>query len=178
MDLVPVARIVKPRGVRGEVWVDRYWADFPDFAPGSRFWLLGKGAGREVSAAHFFEYAKGCVLKLEGVETPEEASKLAGLELGLPEDRVPEEGPEEFDTLDVAGWKVVDRTRGEIGSVEGVRDQAAYWVFEVAGPKGGFEVPAVKGLGVELDKVGRVVRTDLPPGYPDVDEDEDGRHED
>jgi 16S rRNA processing protein RimM len=178
MDLVPVARIVKPRGVRGEVWVERYWADFPDFEPGSRFWLLGKGAGREVAAAHFFEYAKGCVLKLEGVRTPEEALQLAGLELALPGDQVPEEGPGEFDTLDVVGWRVVDRARGEIGTVERVREGAAYWTFEAAGPRGVFEVPAVAGLGVELSKEAKVLRVDLPPGYPDVDEDEDRPHED
>ena len=178
MDLVPVARIVKPRGVRGEVWVERYWADFPDFVPGSRFWLLGKETEREVAAAGFFEYAKGCVLKLEGVGTPEEAFKLSGLELALPGDQVPEEGPDEFDTLDVIGWKVVDRTRGEIGSVARVRDGAAYWTFEASGPRGPFEVPAVAGLGVELDKAGKVVRVDLPSGYPDVDEDEVRRDED
>ncbi len=169
MDLVPVARIVKPRGFRGEVWVDRYREGFPEFQAGSPVWVERGGAPRRLTVSEFFVYAKGAVLRLEGVDGPE-AESLAGAELLLPAGEVPPEGPDEFDTEDVVGFAVRDRRRGVLGEVEAVAPGQAYWTFLVKGPACDAEIPAVAGLGVRLDKAARVLEVDLPEGYPGVDE--------
>ncbi len=169
MDLVPVARIVKPRGFRGEVWVDRYREGFPEFPAGSAVWVGTGEAPRRLTVSEFFEYAKGAVLRLDGVDGPG-AESLAGAELLLPADQVPEEGPDEFDTEDVVGFAVRDRKRGVLGAVEAVAPGQAYWTFLVKGPSCDAEIPAVEGLGVKRDKAGRVLEVDLPDGYPGVDE--------
>ena len=166
MKLVPVAQILKPRGVRGEVWVRRFRKEFPRFDAGSSVWA----GSREYAVEEFFEYAKGAVLKLGGVNSVEEANVLSGQELLLPQDQVPEDGPDEFGTDEVAGFTVRDRERGVLGSVVGGYDMPAYWTFIVRVGEGQVEIPAVKGLGVLVDKALKEILVDLPEGYPGLDE--------
>ncbi len=143
MDLVPFARIGKPRGVRGEVWLDRYWHGFPGALAGQDVWLAGAEGAAKAAVENFFEYAKGCVLKLRGVDSLETAQPLCGRELLLPRDRVPDQGPDSFDVEEVTGFRVLDRERGEIGRVAGVQEGPAYWVFVVKGHGSEVEIPAV-----------------------------------
>jgi ribosomal 30S subunit maturation factor RimM len=129
---------------------------------------MGAGDPAKVEVEGFFEYAKGCVLKLKGVDRLESARPLCGEELLLPRDRVPERGPDEFDVEEVAGFRVLDRRRGEIGRVTGVLERPAYWVFLVKGQGSEVEIPAVKGLGVAIDRASGTVSVDLPDGYPEL----------
>ncbi len=172
MSLVAVAKILKPRGVRGEVWVDRYREGFPAFEEGSDLWLSGEpGVPRRVLA--FFQYAKGCVLKIDGVDRPEAAAALSGQEVLLPEDWIPPGEPEEFEAGEVRGWAVVDARRGTLGTVSSVVPGPAYWTFLVEGPGGAeIEIPAVKGYGTELDRERNQIRVDLPEGFPGVDDED------
>jgi 16S rRNA processing protein RimM len=168
MDLVPVARIGKPRGVRGEVWLDRYWRGFPRELAGQQVWLSGAGEVVSAQVEGFFEYAKGCVLKLKGIDRVDSARPLCGEELLMPRESVPRQGPDEFDVEEVIGYRVLDRRRGEIGRVADVQEGPAYWLFVVRGGDTEVEIPAVKGLGVALDRAGQAVSVDLPEGYPSL----------
>lgn len=174
MRVIAVAQIGKPRGAKGAMWFERYMDDFRLFVAGEVL-QLGLSGDRTESfqVETCFAYEKGTVLKLEGVDTPDEAGRLKGAEVFLPEDQVPEDGPDVFDTRDVLGYAVVDRRRGRIGTVDGVSQGPAYWTFHVRLDKGQADVPAVKGLGVELDKEGRTIRTDLPEGYPGLPGEDD-----
>ena len=171
MNLLAVAKILKPRGVKGEVWVDRYREGFPEFPAGCMVWLSpdpGEGPRR---VQGFFEYDKGCVLKLEGVDKPEAAQTLSGREIYLPAEMVPPDGPEEFEPGEIVGWNVIDGRRGPIGHVTGAFEGAAYWTFLVEGPRGReIDIPAVKGYGVVIDRERGEIRLDLPEGYPGVDD--------
>jgi len=171
MNLVAVAKLLKPRGVRGELWVDRYREGFPEFLPGSSLWLSDDASQDARTVEGFFEYAKGGVLKLQGVDKPEAAGELAGREVFLPEELVPEDGPDEFELGEVIGWPVMDARRGMLGQVAEVVEGPAYWTFLLTGPGGGeIEVPAVKGYGVAIDKERGEMSVDLPEGFPGVDD--------
>lgn len=173
MDLVPVARIGKPRGVRGEVWLDRYREGFPQALAGKEVWLGAASGPVRAEVEGLFEYAKGCVLKLKGVDRVESARPLCGEELLLPRGEVPEQGPDEFDVEEVVGFRILDRTRGEIGRVTGVRRGPTYWVLVAAGRSSEVEIPAVKGLGVKIDSAGGTFSVDLPEGYPGLPGEDD-----
>ena len=166
MDLVAVARIRKPRGVRGEVWLDRFRESFPELSAGETVWIEEKGGPKPVAVEDFFTYAKGAVLKLEGVDKPESAEALSGRQVLLPSEKVPAQGPDEFDTEEVAGYEVRDRIRGVLGKVVRVIPGPVYWIFHVSAPGVELEIPAVKGLGVCLDKGARCLEVELPEGYP------------
>jgi 16S rRNA processing protein RimM len=171
MNLVAVAKLIKPRGVKGELWVDRYREGFPEFLPGSSLWLSADPSEGARTVEGFFEYAKGSVLKIQGVDRPEAAELLAGREVFLPEETVPEDGPDEFEPGEVVGWLVKDARRGMLGKVTEVVEGPAYWVFLLEGPGGvEIEVPAVKGYGVVVDKERGEISVDLPEGFPGVDD--------
>jgi 16S rRNA processing protein RimM len=171
MTLVAVAKLLKPRGVKGELWVDRYREGFPEFLPGSSLWLSADASEEARTVEGFFEYAKGSVLKLQGVDRPEAAGVLAGREVFLPEETVPEDGPDEFEPGGVVGWPVRDARRGTLGQVAEVVEGPAYWSFLLTGPGGNeIEVPAVKGYGVVIDKGRGEISVDLPEGFPGVDD--------
>ncbi len=169
MDFVPVARILKPRGVRGQVWLERLREDAPGLEAGDEVMVGAPGAYRALRVEECFEYAKGTVLKLEGIERMEAAQELSGLEVAVDAPGLAQDGPYLFDTSEVVGFTLRDASRGALGEVIEVRQGPAYWVFVVRGRAGEFEVPAVKGLGVSVDREGREVLADLPVGYPDVD---------
>jgi 16S rRNA processing protein RimM len=171
MNLVAVAKLLKPRGVKGELWVDRYREGFPEFLPGSSLWLSADASEAALTVEGFFDYAKGSVLKLQGVDRPEAAGELAGREVFLPEELVPEDGPDEFEPGEVMGWPVVDARRGTLGRVAEMVEGPAYWSFLLTGPGGDeIEVPAVKGYGVVVDKERGQILVDLPEGFPGVDD--------
>jgi ribosomal 30S subunit maturation factor RimM len=121
----------------------------------------------------FFSYAKGAVLAVDGVATPEEAERVRDWEVFLPEEAVGPDAPDAFFTDEVLGFPVTDSRRGRIGTVIGVDEGRAYWMIRAKGETGEFEIPAVKGLGVVVDLKDRSVRVDLPDGYPGLEEGSD-----
>ena len=54
----------------------------------------------------------------------------------LPEETVPEDGPDEFEPGEVIGWPVKDARRGTLGRVTEVVAGPAYWTFLLEGPGG------------------------------------------
>jgi len=156
------------------MWVEPYREGLEEKTAGEPVWAGSSAEGaRALPFKEFFTYAKGSVLALDGVKTPEEAEGLRGLEIFLPEEAVPSEDPDAFFTDEVLGLSVTDARRGRIGTVVGVDAGKAYWVIRARGEGGEFEVPAVKGLGVAVDRSGGAVRVDLPDGYPGLGEGSD-----
>lgn len=168
--LVEVGRILKPRGVRGEVFVRPDREGYFPFALGARVRVGTGAAARTMAVAHFFLHKGMGVLKLDGLCTFEEASAAAGASLSLPAAEVGREPEGFFDAEAVEGFAVEDATRGRAGTVLGVRSGPAYWILDAEGPLGSFEFPAVAGLGVEVQEGERIVRCDLPKPWPGLDE--------
>ncbi|MEW6758719.1 MAG: ribosome maturation factor RimM [Acidobacteriota bacterium] len=174
MRLVAVARVKGPRGVRGQMWVEPYREGLGERPAGDLVWTGASAEGaRTWALREFFTYAKGSVLALDGVTSPEEAEALHGLEVFLPEEAVAPDDPEAFFTDEVLGLPVTDARRGRIGTVVGMDEGKAYWMIRARGDAGEFEIPAVKGLGVVVDREAGAVRVDLPDGYPGLEEGSD-----
>ncbi len=168
---VPVARIGKPRGARGQMWIEPYRDDLDSLLPGTAVWLDGAAASAgPYGVEDFFRYEKGAVLALAGVKDPDAALALSGAEVLVAGEKLPPDPPGTFDADEVQGYEVRDIARGTVGRVRGVVRRADYWVFEVETPSGAAEVPAVTGLGVEVRREEKAVLVDLPPGWPGVDE--------
>lgn len=171
---VSVARLRGPRGARGQMWVEPYREGLETLAAGETLWAAPPGGNlRPFTLREFFVYAKGAVLHVEQVSTVEGAREMEGWEVFLPAERVAADSPDAFFTDEVEGFVVEDLRRGGIGTVTGVSEGPAYWIFHARGPRGELEIPAVKGLKVEVRKEARTVRVDLPDGYPGLEEESD-----
>lgn len=97
LELVVVARIARPRGVRGEVAADLL-TDFPErFGRLEELIAVFPGGRRERLAleGHWL-HGDRVVLKLKGFDTPEASAALAGCELAVPESEAVELEEGEF----------------------------------------------------------------------------------
>lgn len=129
-------------GVRGEVKMNVWCSDTADFLKIKK--LYGDGEGKRVFnivSSHGSKTA--AVVKIEGVDTVEDAAKLKGTtvyvdrgDLKIPEDRIL--------ICDIIGLPVIDADNGKIyGQVSSVEEYPASDIYFVKTEKGTVQVPDV-----------------------------------
>ncbi|CAN5627388.1 ribosome maturation factor RimM [soil metagenome] len=172
-DLLLVGTIARAHGLKGAVVVNPE-TDFPDerFRVGEVL-LVGSpgepGAGgvpRRIVEARLHQ--RRPVIRLEGIESVDDAERLAGLALRIPASSA---GPLPKDTYyrhDLVGCEVHDTHGAIIGrvrAVEGTLDRS-YLVV----PREGGEamIPLVDGICVRVDIAARRVVVDPPEGLLDL----------
>jgi 16S rRNA processing protein RimM len=189
-----LARILRPQGRRGEVLADLF-TEFPQrFASHPHVWLAAaETAGAQVGAAqeglaraaevtsHWLPVGRNAgriVLLFAGIDSIEQAEKLAGMEVVVPiSERVPlDEGAAYIS--DLIGCTVYDREVA-VGVVEdvqfptapdGVRrlEQAAP-LLAVKSPEGDeVLVPFASAFVLEIDTRAKAIRMALPEGLTKV----------
>lgn len=122
-------KIVTTHGIRGEVKVEP-WCDTPDFLLDFATFYLGKDR-RPVGVEKARVHGPMVLLKLAGVDTPEEAARLRGTVLYLDRDDVQlEEG--EYFIQDLMGMEVVDADDGRLyGTLVDVTETGANQVYHI-----------------------------------------------
>ena len=167
---VTIARIVKVRGVRGEVAAE-ILTDFPErFAStrGVRV-LCSSNDSREQIESHRFHNGR-VLLKFLNRDSPEQALELVGGEVQIPEQgrSVLPEGS--YYETDLIGSSVVqdDQHLGEVIDLFRTGREGANLV--VKGPSGQeFMVPLVHEFVLRVDVEENLILVDLPSGLVDVE---------
>ena len=118
VELVAVAKVAKPRGVKGEVACDLL-TDFPERFEGLEELIAVFPGGRRERLTLEGHWLHGgrVVLKLEGFDSPEEASALAGCELAVPESEAVELEEGEYYDWQLQGCRVETVKGAEVGTV-------------------------------------------------------------
>jgi 16S rRNA processing protein RimM len=158
--MVTVGRIVRPQGRKGEVVVQPI-SDRPD-----RFQLLREafvpgegGAARLVRIQDAWPHKGRYVLKLEGVDSIDEADRFRGFDLRIPEQDLSALPEGSYYHHQLTGLRVEDEAGGEVGRVAEVVDtggEAA--VLVVRGPRGETLIPLAEAFVRQVDlSGGRVV---------------------
>lgn len=150
--------IVGTHGIQGEVKI-LPWADGPEFLLNFDTYYI-KGAPRRVLSARVH---KTCVLaKLEGVETPEQASLLRKQVVSI--DRTDVSLPEgSVFIADLLGCKALDEDGQELGTIRDVLTMPANDVYVVKGAKQ-YMIPAVKEFVREINVAEGYVRVHVIEG--------------
>jgi 16S rRNA processing protein RimM len=166
-DLVLIGRIARPHGIRGHVIVN----PDTDFA-GERFregvrLLVGTDARpMKVTAARFQQGRP--VIALEGIETMNDAERLAGAELKLPASEIPALPEGTFHRFELVGCEVRDQAGkviGEVAAVEGPMDNSR---LVIDAPHGEILIPMVADICVEIAPAEKRITVRLPEGLIDV----------
>jgi 16S rRNA processing protein RimM len=167
IELVAVARVAKPRGVRGEVAADLL-TDFPE-----RFERLAEliavfpdGARRRLKLEGHWTHGDRVVLKFEGFDTPEESSALAGCELAVPETEAVELEEGAFYDWQLAGCRVETVEGRRLGTVFEVLHTGGEAPVLVIRDEDGREnlVPLAESICVGIDVENKLIRVDAPEG--------------
>lgn len=166
-ELVTVARVAKPRGVRGEVVADLL-TDFPERFKGLEALIAVFPGGRRERLGlegHWFHGGR-VVLKLKGYDSPEAAAALAGCVLAVPESEAVELGEGEFYDWQLEGCRVETIEGRDVGAVREVLHTGGEAPVLVILDEGGREnlVPLAESICVEIDVAAKLIRVDAPEG--------------
>ena len=157
--LVVLGAVTAPFGIKG--WVklrsdtdpaDRL-LEYPDLrmlhrGTWSLCWIEASGhSGGRVTA------------KFAGIEDRDGAAALVGAQLGVPRAALPARGPREHYRADLIGYRVVDGTGRELGSVDHFVDTPAHPLMVVRG-RGEWLIPAVPRHLRRVDPEARQVVVD------------------
>ena len=164
-DLVAIAKIVKSRGLRGEVSAD-ILTDFPERFEDleSVIAVLPDGTRQNLKIKDFRFQKNRILLSFEGIDSIEAAENLRSAEICVHEsEAVALEEDEYFD------WELencaVETVEGEkIGRVKELMRTGGTEILVVEGAEKEFLIPFAETICTEVDVENKLIRVDAPEG--------------
>jgi 16S rRNA processing protein RimM len=141
-------KIVGVHALKGEVRVDP-WCDYPEFL--CDFDVLYDKEHNEIEIERARVQKNIVIMKIKGVDTPEDAAKLRGKVLYMDRDDVElEEGT--FFVQDLLGLEVKDATSGQVyGKLTDVRNTGANDIYTVSDGQKEYLIPAIPSVIEKTD---------------------------
>lgn len=163
---VPVGRVVKAHGLRGEISVLIDTGDPQDLI-GLMVWFTPPPETvRSGTVISVRQGPKGPLLTISDVDDVDIAATLAGHHVVV----APSDLPRSFvsTTPSVTGFEVIDEERGRLGTVEDVIRTGAndVWVVQ-GGIFGEVLIPVIDDVVLDTDVTARSIRVRLLPGLLD-----------
>ncbi len=164
-DLVAVARIVRPRGLKGEL-VAEVLTDFPErFDELEQVTAVFPGDTRlELKIEKAWFQKDRVVLKFEGYDSIETAENLREAEICIGEDEAVELEADEYFDWELEGCEVVTTDGVSIGRVKELMRTGGTEILVVEGGEKEYLVPFAEAICVEVDIENKVIRIDPPDG--------------
>lgn len=164
-ELVAVAKIVKSRGLRGELVAD-VLTDFPE-----RFEdletviaLFPDGKRRDLKIERFWFQKGRIILKFAGFDSIETAETLRGAEVCIPEADAVELEEDEFFDWELAGCTVETIEGERIGRVKELMRTGGTEILVVEGADKEYLIPFAETICVEVDVENKLIKIDAPEG--------------
>ncbi len=167
--LVTIARIVRPQGIKGEV-IAELETDFPErFADLDKVYLCSeKGSVTEVSLEDFWFHKGRVVLKFEGYDTRNTAETLRNYKVKIDEAELVELPEDTYYEFDLIGCRVVRVEAGRevfIGTVEALMPTGSVPNLIVLGESGReYLIPFANSICPEVDTSSKRIVITPPEG--------------
>lgn len=168
-ELVAIAKIVRTRGLKGEV-VAEILTDFPD-----RFESLGEVTGLDPSGGRveltiekFWFQSGRIVLKFAGYDTIESAEPLRYLEICVPESETVQLEEGEYFDWELSGCRVETADGTQIGEVRELMRTGGTELLVVESQGRDYLIPFAESICVEVDVETRRIVIDPPEGLLDL----------
>ena len=165
MELVAIAKLIKSRGLRGEL-VANVLTDFPE-----RFEeletviaLLPNGTRRELQIEKFWFQKGRIILKFAGFDSIETAENLRGAEICVPEDEAIELEEDEFFDWQLEECEVETIEGEKIGRVKELLRTGGTEILVVQGAEKEYLIPFAETICVEVDIENKLIKVDAPEG--------------
>ncbi|MEO5364018.1 MAG: ribosome maturation factor RimM [Magnetococcus sp. DMHC-8] len=171
---VSVGRLQGPFGVKGWVRVLSFTEPPERLLTYTDWWVGGEGRGeaqpadgqlRQVTLLSSQQHARGVVVLLQGVETPEMARAWSGLTVWVPRAALPEPEEDAHYWADLVGAQVVEVDGRVLGVVSHLFATGANDVLVVQEPDGGERLlPFIREVVQAVDVATRTITVCLMPG--------------
>ena len=165
-DLITVARIVKTRGLRGEV-AAALLTDFPARFEGleSLIGIAPDESFRSLQIEEHWFHGDRIVFKFAGYDSIDAAKELVGFQLAVPESERVELSKDQFYEWELAGCRVETVDGSAIGTVREVMRTGGVEVLVVVGDANRETlIPMAEEICVEIDPKSKLIRVDPPEG--------------
>lgn len=164
LEYVSVARVLRTHGLKGEVAVASATAASLSFLEGASVWLVPPPAGaRALTVSAVRQGPRGPLVRFSEIHSIDAASDLVGREILVDASIIPAtELPQ--DDSQVAGFRVLDRDRGELGTVTETIVTGANDVWVVDGPFGEVLIPVIDDVVDEIDFDAQKIKVRLLDG--------------
>ncbi len=163
-----VGRVLAPWGHRGEVRVE-IMTDFPE-----RFSRLEDVLVGEAHVPYRLQSARlhkgNAILKLEGIDSPEQAAGLRGELLYIPVSQAMPLGENQYYQYQILGLDVWTSDGRHLGQITDILETGANDVYVVRDGKREVLVPALAHVVQEVDLAGQRMIVTLPPGLVEEEE--------
>ena len=142
-DLVPMGRLLKPRGLKGELRAAIFNEHGSALKVGTEIWLKKEEEyfSRKIETIKMAG-EKSCI-RLSGCNTLEDAAKVQGSVFFLPRDEFDSIGKNEHYLVDMIGSQVMDENLKLLGSVTDVLTMPAQNIIVVETGENEFLIPYV-----------------------------------
>jgi len=164
-ELVTIAKIVRPRGLRGEVVADLL-TDFPD-----RFGKLENvigvredGTRSDLKIEDFWFQKERVVLRFAGVDSVKLAEGLRNLDICIPESDAAELDEGEFFDWQLAGCEVATIEGTRLGTVREIMRTGGTEILVVEDGDREFLIPFAEAICPEVDIENKRIVVDPPEG--------------
>jgi 16S rRNA processing protein RimM len=164
-EMVVIGRVARTHGLRGHVVVNPE-TDFVDerFAVGSRMWVRRDGAITALTIAATRMQGRRPVVGFEGLDTVDDAERLAGCDLRIPESALRELEDGQYYEHQLAGCVVETAGGRHVGTVKKVEGGAGGSRLVVENGGGEVLIPFVAAICTHVDVKARRIRIDPPEG--------------
>ena len=165
MDLVAIAMIVKPRGLRGEV-VAEILTDFPERFEGLVKVTAVMPDERQLDLKiedHWFQSGR-MVLKFAGYDSIEQGETLRGAEICVPETDTVELGEGEYFDWQLTGCRVETIEGTSVGVVRELMRNGGTEILVVECEEKEHLIPFVRTICPDVDLKSKLIRIDPPDG--------------
>ncbi len=105
---------------------------------------------------------------LEDVSDEKFANSLLRKKIYLPLELLPNLDGNKFYYHEVIGFKMIDKKKGEIGTILKINDQTAQPLFEVSDGNKTLLIPLHDDFLIKLDRINKSFSVDLPDGLVDL----------
>ena len=174
--MVLVGRIARPHGLRGHVVVYPE-TDFVEerFQPGGVLWTRTANGDETLTIGSARLQGRRPVIGFEGVGSLEDAARLTGLELRVPEDALRPLAKGAYYWHQLVGCVVETVSGSRVGEVARVNGGTAGSLLAIDGPRGEILIPFAAEICVDVDVDARRIRIQAPDGLLDLNETKSSR---
>ncbi len=164
-DLIAIAKIARPRGIKGEV-VANILTDFPERFEGLENVTATTPAGERVELTienHWFQKDR-IVLKFAGYDSIESVQSLRDAEIGIGEAEAVELETDEYFDWQLEECEVETIGGVRLGKVDSVMRTGGTEILVVKGVEKEYLIPFAEAICPEVDIENKIIRVDPPEG--------------
>jgi 16S rRNA processing protein RimM len=167
-DLVAVAKIARPKGLKGEVFAD-VLTDFPERFEGLKniTVVMPDGERRELKIEDLRFQNDRLVLKFDGYDSIESAELLRNAEICIFESEAVELDDDEYFDWQLEGCRVETIDGVTLGTVRELQRTGGTENLLVDGGDRDYLIPFAESICVEVDIEKKLIKVDPPEGLLD-----------